>query len=486
MKSANGSRTGNGLYFSVFQQSPDPMFVLSSQLLIIEANMQAEQFAHVALKEMIGEPITRFFPQDAAVIEDRLHQVHQQKKETQLSLYRERDGVRTAVDCMFFPLIGPDEEAAGVIASFRPRVVESATEITERKHMEKELFEAESLYRSLVENTLVGVYIAYVEEKGFVYVNPRMEEMFGYTQAELVKMSAADLVVPEEREIVRLNQRRREQGDRSSVVYKFRGLHKNGNVISLEVIQKTTLYKGKRAVIGMLLDNTERRQAEEMVRKSELLSVVGQLAAGVAHEIRNPLTSLKGFVQLLQSHVQDKQDYLSIMLSELNRIEYIISEFLVLAKPQNVVYKERDVRPLLEHIIALAETHAIMHNVQIAAVYEKELPLVKCEENQLKQVFLNLLKNAVEAMSGGGEVRVEVRWEQQKNLLIRFVDQGCGIAEERIPKLGEPFYTTKEKGTGLGLMVSYKIIENHGGTINVISRERKGTTFEIRLPACNP
>jgi signal transduction histidine kinase len=174
------------------------------------------------------------------------------------------------------------------------------------------------------------------------------------------------------------------------------------------------------------------------------------------------------------------------MLSELNRIEYIISEFLVLAKPQNVVYKERDVRPLLEHIIALAETHAIMHNVQIAAVYEKELPLVKCEENQLKQVFLNLLKNAVEAMSGGGEVRVEVRWEQQKNLLIRFVDQGCGIAEERIPKLGEPFYTTKEKGTGLGLMVSYKIIENHGGTINVISRERKGTTFEIRLPACNP
>jgi len=204
------------------------------------------------------------------------------------------------------------------------------------------------------------------------------------------------------------------------------------------------------------------------------------MAAGVAHEIRNPLTSLKGFVQLLQTH-GGKQEYFSIMLSELNRIEFIISEFLVLAKPQAVVHRLCEIKPLLDHIITLAKTHAIMKNVQIITQYEPNLPCINAEENQIKQVFLNLLKNAIEAMPNGGEVRVSVRREEQ-TIVISFQDQGCGIPEDRIAKLGEPFYTTKETGTGLGLMVSFKIISHHGGNINVDSKVGVGTTFEVRLP----
>ncbi|WP_312115793.1 PAS domain S-box protein [Brevibacillus reuszeri] len=360
-------------------------------------------------------------------------------------------------------------------------VVGSSIEITKRKQIEQQLQETEALYRSLVEDTLVGVYIAYVEHPGFVYVNPRLAEIFGYSQDELVEMTAADLVIPEERSIIRANQERRLQGDRSSIRYQFRGLRKNQSMVDVEVLQKTSVYKGKAAVIGILQDVTERKQAEEMIRKSEMLSIVGQMAAGVAHEIRNPLTSLKGFVQLLSRQSRDNKEYYRIMLAELNRIEFIISEFLVLAKPHVVIQREHEIKQLLEHIVMLAETNAIMYNVEIETHYEQGMPLIPCEENQLKQVFLNLLKNAIEAMPGGGKVTVTAKIEGQM-LLVAFADQGCGIPEERLGKLGEPFFTTKDKGTGLGLMVSYKIIATHGGTIRVRSKEGEGTTFEVRIP----
>jgi PAS domain S-box-containing protein len=359
-------------------------------------------------------------------------------------------------------------------------VVGSTTEITERKQIEEQLMETQELYRSLVEDTLIGVYIAYVDEPGFVYVNPSLADMFGYSQEEMVNRTAVEMVVPEDRAVVRRNQERRLEGDRSNIRYQFRGMCRNGNTIDVEVLQKTSTYKGKPAVIGFLQDVTERKQAEEMIRKTELLSVVGQMAAGVAHEIRNPLTSLKGFVQLLKTQ-GGKQEYLSIMLSELNRIEFIISEFLVLAKPQVVVHRQCEIKPLLEHIITLAKTHAIMQNVQIVTHYAKDLPVINCEENQVKQVFLNLLKNAIESMPNGGKVAVSVQRDEE-DLVISFKDEGCGIPEDRIAKLGEPFYTTKSTGTGLGLMVSFKIISHHGGKILVKSKVDEGTTFEVRLP----
>ncbi len=573
-------------YRFIFQQSPDALFFLAHDLSVVDSSEQAARIARVKREDMIGQPIVRFFPEEADTLEASHHQAIKMKTSVHFSgpsmvgsisplsdqagvsvgtllqlrhkrrnihngaldgelsrivenlynviftysrnedgdfvmtmlegklakecgLTHEKQGIKlqdalkmcneadlmpyfekaftgemveyesSIGDRTFFTTLSPVSKDGEVV-----EVVGSTTDITERKQMEQALQEAELLYRSLVENTLVGVYIAYVEDKGFVYVNPRMADIFGYDQTEIVEMSAVDLVIPEDREVVRMNQRRRMNGDRSRIVHQFRGLRKDGSVISVEVIQNTMTYKGKPAVIGMLLDTTDRRHAEEMVRKSEMLSVIGQLAAGVAHEIRNPLTSLKGFVQLLDSHVTDKREYLSIMLSELNRIEYIIREFLVLAKPQDVVYQKRDVRPMLEHIIALGETHAILHSVEIQlAIAEADLPPVNCEENQLKQVFLNLLKNAIEAMPQGGQVRVEVLCEQDETIVVRIVDQGCGIPEEKISKLGEPFFTTKETGTGLGLMVSYKIIHNHGGTITVKSREQQGTTFEIRLPA---
>lgn len=229
-------------------------------------------------------------------------------------------------------------------------------------------------------------------------------------------------------------------------------------------------------------DMTERKQAEEMLRKTEMLSAVGQLAAGIAHEIRNPLTALKGFTKLITNTGAAKSNYMDIMLDELNRIEQIVSELLVLAKPQAVDFAVRNVGNIIGDVLMLLESQANMNNVEMSFEHPEETLNVLCVENQLKQVFINVVKNAIEAMAGGGRMEISASMDDEQWITIRFQDTGSGIPENKLVKLGEPFFSTKEKGTGLGLMVSTKIIENHQGTIRFQSKEGIGTTVIITLP----
>lgn len=205
---------------------------------------------------------------------------------------------------------------------------------------------------------------------------------------------------------------------------------------------------------------------------------------GVAHEIRNPLTAIKGFLQLIQSRTTENSYYLDIMLSELERINYVVSEFMFLAKPaQEIQYEQHDIRKLIYDILTLLNTQAIMNNVQISTEIDSGIHSILCDENQMKQVFVNVIKNAIEAMQSGGQLIIQVKYKNRRKILIRFIDQGSGIPKERLPKLGEPFYSTKKKGTGLGIMMCYKIVEAHHGEIFIKSKVNKGTTIDIILPA---
>jgi PAS domain S-box-containing protein len=229
-------------------------------------------------------------------------------------------------------------------------------------------------------------------------------------------------------------------------------------------------------------DITTLRQTEERLSRTEKLSVVGELSASVAHEIRNPLTSLKGFVQLLQMEDDKHQDYYQIMLDELNRINHIVGELLLLAKPQHLKYTKMAIQKILNDVISLLAVEATLYNVQIEVNFPKEDIIIECEPNQLKQLFINVIKNSIEASQNDSTISISLNTFEQDKIAITVKDNGCGISKERLQKIGEPFYSSKEKGTGLGLTVSFKIVQSHNGNIKFDSEIGNGTLVNITLP----
>ncbi|MEH7886753.1 ATP-binding protein, partial [Bacillus sp. JJ1609] len=231
-------------------------------------------------------------------------------------------------------------------------------------------------------------------------------------------------------------------------------------------------------------DITEKKKSEEMLHRQDKLAAVGQLAAGVAHEIRNPLTSMKGYAEFLQMDEQDpqRQEFLEIILDEIDRVNNIVEEFMVLAKPKAVELEEKNIIPIVQNVVSMLKFEARKRNVKLEFDADEDIVQIECDENRLKQVFLNFIKNGIEAMPDGGDLRVTTEI-QDENVLISIKDTGVGIPPDTLKKIGEPFYTTKKNGNGLGLMVSFKIIESHNGKVYIESEQNKGTTFKILLPA---
>ncbi|WLR54880.1 ATP-binding protein [Mesobacillus subterraneus] len=226
-------------------------------------------------------------------------------------------------------------------------------------------------------------------------------------------------------------------------------------------------------VIGTAIDITKEKEREKQVQQMEKLSVVGELAAGIAHEIRNPLTSLKGFAKIVKESVADEKliPYLDIMLDEMNRINQIVNEFMFIAKPQeNVNFQYANFTKLLRDCVHFMEPQANLKSLKIEFDDKKEI-ILDCDRNQMKQVLINLLQNSIEATGDNGHfISVTLEEVSGDSVMVTINDKGCGIPESRLERLFEPFYSTKEKGTGLGLLTCKRIIDLHQGTIDIESQ----------------
>jgi len=365
-------------------------------------------------------------------------------------------------------------------------------DISEKKQAEKKLYhlhqqlqESEMKYRALFENAIDAVYLLELNEdqvpSRFLEVNPVGCKRFGYRRDELLLMPCADVINQSSTMFLRTVEKIKE--GLHSFTLQDEYVFASGIKLQLE-FSVCYFNLGERAVLLVISrDITERVQTEALLRKSEKLAVVGQLATAIAHEIRNPLTAIKGFIQLLPSTLNsENQWYVDVMSSEIEQIELITNEFMSVAKPQQVKVQSNNLCILAEQVVILLQPQATINNIQIRMECEPNIPLVSCEKNQLKQMFINILKNAIEAMPTGGDILIKIIKYYDHQVSIRFIDEGEGIPHERIPYLGEPFYSLKEQGIGLGLMMCYKIIEAHQGKIIIESEVGKGTIVDVMLP----
>jgi signal transduction histidine kinase len=253
------------------------------------------------------------------------------------------------------------------------------------------------------------------------------------------------------------------------------------------------------------------RELEAQIRLKEDLSAMGQLAAGVAHEIKNPLNAIslvvqrleKEFVQPDPEEQKEYEKFTRIVRSEISRVNQIIGQFLKMARPLHVSLEEQPPVAILEYVLEVLGEEIRQNHIQVHKSWPENVPMIRCDRFQLTQAFLNIIRNALEAMPQGGEIDLQVRlieafgsgkkgslWLKGKEggekgewIEIAIRDTGPGMAPEVLDKIFAPYYTTKEKGVGLGLAITRKIVETHKGTLAVISSEDQGTTVTIRLPA---
>ena len=259
-------------------------------------------------------------------------------------------------------------------------------------------------------------------------------------------------------------------------------------------------------VILTIRDQAGVRELKERMRRSDRLATLGMIAAGIAHEVKNPLVGISGAAQLMKSEVlsgnetgkdagqgRNLIEYLDVILKEADRLNNVLEGILDFTRLKPPEIKAYNIHSILDRVLLLNEVNARQSKVILARLYDPSLPEVMGNRDQLIQVFLNLVRNAIEAMPAGGKLTVVTRMsdlftsvqadgKKHRLMVVKINDTGRGIKQEHLNDVFTPFFTTKDKGVGLGLALSYQIVQEHLGTIRVESRENEGTTFSVYLP----
>src|SRR3989339_174956 len=325
----------------------------------------------------------------------------------------------------------------------------------------------------------------------FISWNKGAEKIFGYTESEVIGKPSS-LLLPEGKRFV--DELKRIQNDvkrnGQSLMLETERKTKSSDIISVRLSvsrlpNKKNEYAGRSVIIK---DHTEFKRLQAQIDQSEKLAVIGQIAAGVAHEIGNPLTSISSLVQILQRKSQDSfmNEQLVNIKENIDRITKIVRELVDFSRPPSYETSNQDVTDVIKTALGIVKYDKRVRKVSFKTDLKNNLPNVNIAADQLLQVFVNILINALDAIKGNGIITVKSNYDS-KNIYIELSDDGCGMDDATLEKIFDPFFTTKEvgKGTGLGLSVSYGIINRFNGEIKVKSKLNEGSTFTIVLPIHN-
>ena len=499
----------------IIEGSPIPMFVINREHQIISWNKACAALTGYSSQQMIGteNQYLPFYPNKRPMIADLIVDLdtaglehYYGKKMVQKSsviegayeasdFYENLGGKRRHLYFLAAPIYN---ENGDIIAA-----IETLQDVSRERQMELDLKEyAESLKNELDANINLrkGIEELYTFLESIVKSSPDkiyaldsngiinyVSRGFGSPDA-LHRMQGGihlmDLVEPENRAIV---QEKWEEGQRGIFQpYELTATAKDGSKRNLLIA--VTPIKGTDKFIIVQRDITEYKNLEQKFYESQRLAAIGQLSAGIAHEVRNPLSSIKMSLQILERRLKPEGNDLKrfkIAEKEVEHLEKLVSDILIFARPEQLDLRAADLNSFVEHSLEMAEKQIAEKDIQAKLDLASDIPVVKFDAPKLGQALLNLFLNAIDAMSAGGSLSVSTRVaerEQKKVVEIVVTDNGCGISEKDLPYIFNPFFTKKSYGTGLGLTQVKKIIDLHQGNLEIFSKQGEGTRAVISLP----
>jgi two-component system sensor histidine kinase AtoS len=363
------------------------------------------------------------------------------------------------------------------------------------KEQVKKIEESENRYRLLFEIAGDAIFILDAEGDAagnIVAANKAAAAMHGYSHDELLALNIRDIDTPEEAAKVSGRIQRIFNGEWIKTEIHHR--KKDGTVFPIEISAGLLKFGEHRYILALDRDITERKQMEQALQRTEHIKIAGELATGLAHEIKNPLAGIKLSIEVL-SHSLEKnlagedKEILSRVIEEIKRIESLIKGLLNFARPPQPQFVNTDVNAVLDSVASLVLQNQVRapgasRSIQLVKDLDGNLPEIMADPMQLRQVFMNLLLNAVDAMKDGGDLCIKTRFDAAtQTVRVELSDTGRGIDAAIMGKLFQPFFTTKTKGTGLGLAISKRLVEDNGGEIGVERNAAGGATFIITLPA---
>ncbi len=383
-------------------------------------------------------------------------------------------------------ITGLKDEFAELAVAFNDMAVSLKDNITA-------IEESEGRYRHLFDSASDAIFVLDVEgdQAGkILQVNNAGAQMHGYTVEELLKMNVNELNSSDSALGFASRIQRILGGQRIQVELNHR--RKDGTIFPVETSAGLFEVGSRKYILVIDREIIERKQAEEALQRAQQIRTSAELATGMAHEIKNPLAGIKLSIEILLEEPQLSEENKTLIrkvIDEIKRIEHLMKGLLSFARPPKPQLANTDVCEVLEAVMSLAlhsrpSLREKAGSIQLVKVFGQRLPTTYADPMQLKQVFMNLLLNAVDAMPGGGTVTVKTSFDPSSfNIIVDISDTGSGIDAAVLPELFKPFYTTKPKGTGLGLATSKRLIEEHGGTIRIENNAEHGATVRVKLPA---
>jgi len=470
-------------YFQqLFDNSPDAILMMDTNDRAIQANRGFEVLFGYSNEEAKGRSLIELIvPEvDAQEASDSLQRILGGKVVRKESVRRRKDGSLVDVSVLAYP-IRSNDKLIGTYGVY--------SDITERKQAEEKLRQSEENYRVLFDSTVIGTIVLDAETMKIAMVNQAAAKMFGFGSAEEARGADwLDFIRPEDKDRISKIAAENLFGQDSRQTYELGVLNKDGREIWINATGARIMHEGKLGGLISFTDITEQKRQRERLMVTDRLASLGELAAGAAHELNNPLTSIIGFSQLLMEKEtpDDIREDLKLINNEAQRAVKVTRDLLTFARKHGPVKQPNQINSIIEDVLELRAYLQKTNGIEVERQLAPDLPEIMVDYFQMQQVLLNIIINAEYFMTQAhnkGTLTITTK-KENGTVKISFVDDGPGITPENLGRIFDPFFTTKEagSGTGLGLSICHGIVNEHGGQIYVRSQLGKGATVFVELP----